>query len=62
MVHHLFQTAMFKEHMLPSTKFIGRITKLLRYVKQGRSESSIFNAGVAVPGYAQLQIERPISS
>ena len=62
MVHYLFQTAVFKQHMLPRPKLIRRLAKLIRNIEHRRLRSAIVHARVAVSRHPKLEIKRPIAA
>ena len=58
MVDHLFQAAMFKEHMLVRLEFIARLSELIGDIECRRLVSAILNAGIAIGSYADPQIKQ----
>ena len=58
MVHHLFQAAMFKQHMLPSLQLIRRFAKLIGNIQHWRLRPAVLNARIAIACHAKLQIEQ----
>src|SRR3984885_8382550 len=61
MIHYLFQTTVFKQHMLPSLQLIRRFAKLVSNIQHRRLLPTILNACIAVSRNAKLQVKRSIA-